>query len=42
MSKIGSPNEGTIDAVPFDLAMEMTKRWQELKKPHSDDHYPKS
>jgi hypothetical protein len=42
MSKIGSPNEGTIDAVPFDQAMEMTKRWQELKKPHSDDHYRKS
>lgn len=42
MSERENSIQGTINAVPFDEAMQMTARWQELVNPETNDNYPKS
>ena len=34
--------QGTINAVPFQQAMEMTERWQQMINPNTNAPYPKS
>lgn len=42
MSENRNELKGTIDAVPFEDAMEWTAGWQEIINPSSGEPYPKS